>query len=262
MLSVPPSMPSLHAEHGFTMMEALVAMVTGLVLATASFALLQLVTEQSTRATDFVQASQLGRTAMTHIVDELSSGCVAENSIPIQEASTSEKLVFVAAYSEKSEVKPSEVQEHEIYWKEGSSGGHPEGLYDAKRVASKQNGTEWEWAGEFSKPGVLIDADLAREKNSKGQPEIFTYYEYAPKVNAEKSTEGLNALQLVELSEHQELKGTAAKVASVEVKFKSLPADKSEKVGRDVKLSNQVTFAFSAGFTEPNVIDSGACQNQ
>lgn len=261
MLSMPPSMPSLHAEHGFTMMEALVAMVTGLVLATASFALLQLVTEQSTRATDFVQASQLGRTAMTHIVDELSSGCVAENAIPIQEASTSEKLVFVAAYSEKSEVKPSEVQEHEIYWKEGSSGGHPEGLYDAKRVASKQNGTEWEWAGEFSKPGVLIDADLAREKNSKGQPEIFTYFKYG-KAAASSSTKGLSALESVELSEHQELLGKATSVASVEVKFKSLPADKSEKVGRDVKLTNEVTFAFSAGFTEPNVIDSGACQNQ
>jgi hypothetical protein len=261
MLSVPPSMPSLHAEHGFTMMEALVAMVTGLVLATASFALLQLVTEQSTRATDFVQASQLGRTAMTHIVDELSSGCVAENAIPIQEASTSEKLVFAAAYSEKSEVKPSEVQEHEIYWKEGSSGGHPEGLYDAKRVASKQNGTEWEWAGEFSKPGVLIDADLAREKNAKGQPEIFKYFKYS-KAASSSSSKGLSALEEVELSEHQELLGKAASVASVEVKFKSLPADKSEKVGRDVKLSNQVTFAFSAGFTEPNVIDSGACQNQ
>jgi Prokaryotic N-terminal methylation motif len=254
-------MKSLNAEHGFTLMEAMVAMVTGLVLTTASFLLLQLVTEQSSRATDFVQASQLGRTAMTHVVDELSSACVVENATPIQEGSTSERLIFVAAYSEKAEVKPSEVQEHEIYWKEGSSGGHPEGLYDAKRLASKQNGTEWEWAGEFSKPGVLIDADLAREK-PEGKPELFRYFEFGKTVSSPSATTGLSALKPISLSEHQELLSKAASVASVEVKFRSLPADKSEKVGRDVALSNQVTFAFSAGFTEPTVTSSGACQNQ
>ncbi len=262
MLGRGPSLPRLSSEHGFTLIEMMVAMVSGVVLATASWALLQLATEQAARASDFVQASQIGRTAMTHVVDEVSSGCLTENAAPVQEGSTSEKLIFVAAYSKRAEVQPNEVQEHKIYWKEAKAGGTP-GLYDEKRVASKRlNETEWEFSEKYSEPGVLIDTNVAREKNKKGEYEIFRYSKYGKEASS-SSTNGLSALEAIELKEHQELsKGEASHIASMEIKFRSLPADNSEKRGRDVSLNSQVTFAFSAGFTEPTDTSTGACQNQ
>ncbi len=259
MLGRGPSTPRLNSEQGFTLIEMMVAMVSGVVLATASWGLLQLATEQASRASDFVQASQIGRTAMTHLVDEVSSGCVTENAAPVQEGSTSEKLIFVAAYSKRSEVQPNEVQEHKIYWKTGAKPG----LYDEKRIASKRlNETEWEFSEKYSEPGVLIDTNVAREKNKSGEYEIFKYFDYGKNVTS-SSEGGLSALEPITLKEHQELsKGEASHIASMEIKFRSLPADNSEKRGRDVSLNSEVTFAFSAGFTEPTDTSTGACQNQ
>jgi len=256
MLAVPPPLHDLSSEHGFSLLELLVAMVAGMVLTFATFSLLELATNQTSRATDYVQASQLGRTAMNHIVDQLNSTCVAENSAPVLGTSTSEALFFVTAFSKKTEIQPSEVQEHEIYWKKTS--GEIGSLYDEKWIAeSKKNATEWTFKTKAAST-VLIDPDIVRYTNPKtGAREIFQYFKYEKEV---KSGE-ISSLQEIQLKS-PELGSEASHVAAVTVNFRSLPADKNEKLGRYVDLSSQVTFAFSAGFTEPTVVSTGACQNQ
>jgi prepilin-type N-terminal cleavage/methylation domain-containing protein len=257
----PPFTQAIRSDDGFTLIELLVAMIAGLVVTTAAFGLLQIATEQTSRATDYVQASQLGRTAMSHVVDELNSACLAENATPVGEESGREELYFVTAFSGKTEIQPSEVQEHRIYWKE-AKGAEPGGLYDAEAPAESKKG-ENEWVFKtLPKPGVLIDADAVHAKNAKGENEPFFKYEKYKEVNENGET-GLIALKEIELKGTAKLGSTAAKeVASVIITFRSLPVDKNEKVGRYLELSNQVTFAFSAGFTEPQVTNTGACQNQ
>ena len=61
---------------GVTLIEALVALTTGTVLMLALFAILDFSTTQTSRTTDLVQATQLGRNARSHIIDELRSACV------------------------------------------------------------------------------------------------------------------------------------------------------------------------------------------
>jgi len=260
MLSIPPTAPKLASEDGFTLIEMMVALVTGLVVTGAAFLLLQVTSEQTSRARDYVQASQLGRSAMTSIIDDLNSACVSENTVPVGSKSTTESVVFVTAFSKKTEVQPSEVQQHTIYWEKKA--GETGTIFDTKALGeSKTEAGEWVFKAA-AKP-VAIDANTQRVKNAtSGEKEIFRYYKYAETTNEGGGEEGLSALTPIALKSGQRLEGEAKNVAAVMVSFRSLPSDNSEKIGRDVDLSDQAIFAFSAGFTEPTVTTTGACQNQ
>ena len=97
---------------GFTLIETLVAILTGIVVTAALFAILEVSLHQSARAADVVQASQLGRATMTRMVDELRSSCLATEFTPIQEKSSNTELYFRNSYSEKA--VPTSASEHKI----------------------------------------------------------------------------------------------------------------------------------------------------
>ncbi len=258
MLALFRAIAGLRSEHGFTLIETLVAMVTGLIISLAAFTLLQVATDASSRASDFVQASQLGRTAMSHIVDELNSACVAEKATPILEKSGPYEVYFITGFSEKTEIQPSEIQRHEVYWKASAANPEIGSLYDAKAVGIRETSKDaWEF-GALSSPGVLLDADIEKPRPAGKPSPIFKYYEFG-KETTESATSGLSAVKEITYSGALG-KVEAEKVASMTIDFRSLPTDNSEKPGRDLELNDEVTFAFSAGFTEPTITSSGACQ--
>jgi type II secretory pathway pseudopilin PulG len=249
----------LQAEDGFTLIELLVAMVTSLVVCFAAFTLLQVASDQSARATDYLQASQLGRTAMSHIVDALNSACVSEGTAPIQETSSGEKLVFVTGFSKKAEIKPSEVQHNEIKWE--AITGKVGKLVDVRSYAEKEIGTdtgEYQWAKATT---VELDPAVDKPVNAKGEAlPIFKYYKYGSEASSTSETGVTSLTEIPQKSSTEELKAEAKKVAGTTISFRSLPVDRSEKVGRDLDLSDQVTFAFSAGFIETSLTSSKACE--
>jgi Tfp pilus assembly protein PilW len=251
MLALPsPLHRRLRTEHGFSLIETLIAMVTGLIVTAVAFALLRVSLEQTQRASDYVQASQLGRTAMTSIVDELDSACLRSGFAPVQEKSTPEKLMFYDAFSKEAEIPNSQIQYHEIEWKQepGKTTGT---LTDAKGIVTGTSGTKY----IHSTP---TETQIGTHIGKNGSEPIFQYYEYGTEAT-ETAEAGVSPLKLMKL-EGSELKSTQAlKVAAVQVSFRAFPTDGKEAADRSLDLRSQVTFAFSAPIAEPTITDE-PCQ--
>jgi Tfp pilus assembly protein PilW len=252
MLALPsPLHRRLRTENGFSLIETLIAMVTGLLITAAAFALLRVSLEQTQRASDYVQANQLGNTAMTSIVDELDSACLKPGFAPVLEKSTPEKLIFRDAFSKEAEIPNSQIQKHAIVWsKEGTSATGT--LTDAKSIVTGTSGSEY----TYSTPP--IETRIGTHIGKNGSEPIFQYYEYGTEAT-ETAEAGVSPLKLMKL-EGSELKSTQApKVAAVQVSFRAFPTDGKEAADRSIELRSQVTFAFSAPIAEPTITDE-PCQ--
>lgn len=253
-------------SRGFTLIETLVAMLTGIVVTAALFAILEVSMHQSARAADVVQASQLGRATMTRMVDELRSSCLATEFVPIQEKSSNTELYFRNSYSEKA--IPTSASEHKIVWNEAtgvltdftypSTGGtYPSFTYSS--TASPSTGTQ---IGER-----IYAQGTTSVKNKEGKAEtiptpIFRYYKYATKAgNAEEDTNlPVGTLTPIELGSKEELKTKAAEVAAVQINIRAGATDGLYTTkGGVADFSNQVTLAFSAPNPE-KTIEDGPCE--
>jgi prepilin-type N-terminal cleavage/methylation domain-containing protein len=118
----------LRGEHGFTLIESLVAMAAGLVVAAGMLAVLQVSLNQNQRITDQLQANRAGRTALTYVLDQLHSSCTGSGSTAIQAPATTPtsplagtgaaNLWFISAYSSSSSQNAAiqSVALHDINW--------------------------------------------------------------------------------------------------------------------------------------------------
>jgi len=250
---------SLRGARAFTLVETLVAMLTGIVVTGALFAILEVSLHQTARANDVVQASQLGRAAMTHVVDELRSACISSEFTPVQASSNSTKLVFRNAYSEKA--VPTSATEHKIVWlKEGGS----EKAGSLTDFSYPSNGGSWPTftysTTESPVGGTVVAEHISESTNAKGENvPIFQYYKYATVAGSVES--GVPVGTLTRIEPGKELGATAAEeVAAVQISFRAgavSPLYKSH--GSVADFSNQVTFAFSAPNPEAKIED-GPCQ--
>jgi hypothetical protein len=239
---------------GFTLMETLVAMITGVAVTGALFAILEVSMNQSTRLSDVAQATQQGRTAMTHIVDELHSTCLSSAFTPVQEKSNATELIFTNAYSESSEIT-SERQD-KIVWSKATGT-----LTDNTYVSNGGSWPTFTFPAEPTSSTRIGEHISEAEVESGGKVEtlpIFRYYAYSTKSSttptAPSTTLNESSPLTVPLS-----KTEAPKAASVVVSFKAAPNDAKATLGRGVNLTSQVTFAFSAPSSEAP-IEAAPCE--
>jgi Tfp pilus assembly protein PilW len=248
-------------QAGFTLIETLVAILTGIVVTGALFAILEVSLHQSSRINDRVQADQLGRTAMTHIVDELHTACISPGFGPIQEKSSENTLTFINAYSKEAEIgsksKETEVYEHKIEWtgSKTSPGNLVEYTYASSGGAwptftfpSSSNPTS------VTRIGENISLSEVENGGTKETPPIFQYYKYGT-ASTSSSTTPLGTLTAVSPGTGLS-KENAENISSVLISFKAGSTDGSTALNRSVDLSNQVTFAFSAPSSETPIQDS------
>ncbi len=247
MLSALPFRRIARDTRGFTLMETLVAMITGVVVTGALFAILEVSMTQSTRLSDVAQATQLGRTAMTRIVDELHSTCINAAFTPIQAGSNENELIFQSAYSEQAEIPSGRMDK--IVWNKATGT-----LTDNVYLSSGGSWPTFKFENPPSQVRIAEHISEAESETKKGEPvPIFRYYAYATK----SSTTPTAASSTLE--EGKPLKGTletkqAATVASVAVAFKAAPNDGKAELGRGVSLSSQTTFAFEAPSSEAPIV--------
>jgi hypothetical protein len=85
----------MKSERGITVVELLVAIVAGMAVLLGSFTVLNGTLRGSARITQRIDATQRARPALTHILDELHSACVASSVPPILAGSTGSSMTFL-----------------------------------------------------------------------------------------------------------------------------------------------------------------------
>lgn len=248
-----------HAD-GFTLMEALVAMVAGIVVTSALFAILDVSLHQSARLEDKVQANQLGRTTMNAIIDELHSACISPEFTPVQSGSTGTELRFINAYGKEAVIP--EAQLHEIRWEEETT-KKAEKTGTLTDSVYKNSGGTWPtftFTDATLTRKVKIASNVAQITSSGKTVPIFQYYSYAPGSEGGATTP-LSTLEKEPLKVGSEglTESQAASTASVLVSFNAYPTDGNAALNRTAEFKNQVTFAFSAPPSETPIEDS-PCQ--
>lgn len=247
-------------EHGLTLMETLVAMIAGLAVTGALFGILEVSLHQTSRIEDKVQADQLGRITMTKIVDELHSACISPEFRPIREKSSGTELRFVDAVGKEAVLKNGVL--HKIVWAEESSKLKTGTLTD---YSYQSTGGEWPtFTFNESTPTstVQIATNISKYEGNAATP-IFQYFPYATASSGEtSSTQPLSTISTTALTGNSkgELSSTEAETAaSVLISFNAAPVDGYEALHRDMPVSNQVVFAFSAPPSE-TPIEAAPCQ--
>lgn len=252
----------LRDSRGFTLVEVLVALVTGMAVSMALFAILEVSSHQTTRISEVAQATAVSRSAMTHIVDELHSACLSNGFTPVKTGSGPNKLVFVNGYfpeeNVKKEAEYSFVRKDVIEYSSGAKT-----LTDTTyKATGEESSGEYPWK-ESSK--VTLGEKIEQVEPTKENP-IFKYYEY----NTSSSTgtsEAASTLKAMTGEPESEIKeaATAKKVAAVAVTFRTLPYKKEQKLTTASESNTPVaaytmnTFAFSAPNSE-STIEAGPCE--
>ncbi len=246
-------------------------MISGMVVVLALVAVLAVATRQETHLTNVAQATQLGRLAMTKVVDELHSACIAPGFTPIQTNSTGAELRFVNSYGQAAVISKTEVNEHRIVWNKEA-----ETLTDFTYPASKEEVWPVFKYSETATPtkGVLIASHVTQLESEGNKLPIFQYYSYDLESNIEEptyknETVGLNTLNPTPIVKGLSEKLTetqAATAAALLISFNtgssatasSLSNTLGKTVSKDVGdgQQTQVTLSFSVPITEAEKADT------
>jgi type II secretory pathway pseudopilin PulG len=205
----PPSPLTPSGEQGFSLIELLVAMLASIVVVIALYTIINFTLNQEVRTNEIVQADQVGRTAMSGIVEELHSSCTGV--APIQKPSSEPTLPltksgplsmwFISAYgdTESGAATLPEVTEHDILWTSNETSNTSKQLGTLTDYAFKSEGEYPAWkfpslkTSNAAKVTILAKDVIPNEINSVST--IFQYYKYE---NGALVTDNLSTAEEVE----------------------------------------------------------------
>jgi len=237
MLMIRPSTASetLQREHGFTLVETLVAISLGVLVILATFSVLDISLSQSARIADRVDADQRSRLAMEKIMTELHSSCVVAKVQPIEPESTGTKIRFVSHTG--SEAYFSGMTLHEI----SLTGGKLVDTTYPSTSESKEEEAEWTFSKVPSSAVTLLTG-----VTQTGATPIFQYFKYE---GSSLSTTPLST------SGSGLSKTDAEHTAEVTVNFTTAPSGGNTAADRQVELSDTAVLrldpASASGTNEP-----------
>jgi len=221
-------------ESGFTLIELLVTIFAGIVIVMATFTILDLSIHQQVSASDRVEATQRGRSAMEALMQELNSGCVWASTPTVQANSDNTTVWFLSQFS--SAAVPTPIL-HEVTVTGGSVvSGTVVGasLSDTSYALTNTNTLPQNWttsAFNTTPSGTKILATNVSYPSATG---VFQYYQY---VNGSINADSAHLVAAPVTS------ATNANVAEVTVAFAVGPSDGSTVSNRIVNLSDAAVFA-------------------
>jgi prepilin-type N-terminal cleavage/methylation domain-containing protein len=251
-------------ERGFTLIEVLVAMVSGLVVTFALFTILEVALHQTSRITDSVQAQQLGNSAITRVMDALHSACLSEKFRPLQAGSSSTKLIFISGYGSGYDQGPEgvvkatgayPVYENEV---ELATNGN---LYMTSHPA--ESGQSWPSFTKFTSATKVLLAQYVTEHTQPAEGTyaqekyVFRYFTYKPSGTTSfgATEKGVSTLEEIRPLTGALSAAEAEKVAAVQVTFTTAPSDDNTKLFRAAEFNDQAIFAFGAPASESTNTD-------
>ena len=156
---------TLRDESGTTLIELMVALMTGLVILSALTMTVITTMHTTSRVTSRVEATQRARIAMTRIMQELHSSCIAPEIAPVKEGSTGNSLIFV--HQTGAAVVPTPVKSI-ITYENGQ-------LTQADYAMTGGASPDWTFATQASSSRTLL-TDVAPIPPSSS---VFSYYRYS-----------------------------------------------------------------------------------
>ncbi len=224
-----PLPSSFRGEHGFTLVEMLVTLVTGIVIVLAAFSILDVSLTQSSRISERVETDQRARLAMEKIMLELHSSCVVTGNNAVEAGSENSLIKFISQSG--SAVYFTTVTKHEIALKSGT-------LTDASYVSEPSSSGEWKFHATPTSTLTLLT-----NVSQTGATPIFQYFRY---VGGNLST----TPQSTPLNTEE-----APNTAEITVSFTTTATTGEEKSGQPVALADTAVLRYdpasAAGSNEP-----------
>jgi type II secretory pathway pseudopilin PulG len=263
-------------RRGFTLVETIVAMLTGIIVTGALFAILEFSVRQGARLSAVAQATQVSRTAMTHIVDELRSACLSSGFTPViangesAKSSTPSKMIFINGYDEKTEKEkepPAELPASGIHKDIIEYNEATKQLIDKTYVATSNTPTEtFEKYTFAANPSTTVK--LAENVEKAQEKPIFEYFGYAKsaKTGTSEAADTLEEKESLTPKASSIMTEAGAQLAaSVVVRFKAGPYEKEVRLsasgekGTFSEQASQTLFSFSAPSSE-TTIEAAPCE--
>ncbi len=267
MLSLRRRMKALSATDGFTLVELLVAMSTGLVIVAAAFGIITTAIDVTSSVTGRIDATGASRTAMQSLTGELNSGCLVPNVSPIQAStpgnispavnSDSTHLVFVSGMGDGASGTPT------LHVVSYNNGLLVDTSYAGTGGQGATNGAASTWtfsSTPIAKHTLLTQAVPMTDPNTHAQY-IFRYYSYANPSNPTPNSlngsfNGTNylatPLDATWPPTSTEYNG-APSVAMVSISWQNKPRTGWNDPGRWDTLFDTVTFRLTPAFpSTPN----------
>jgi hypothetical protein len=167
----------------FTLIEVLIAASLGIAMTTIAFSALRFVQINVTRTDTQTAIDQSARTALTNLMVELHSGCIAPKAKPIREGSKETMIKYINARNEAARTESATGEEahvkpwlHEVFYESTK-----EELIEKKWEGLTENSTTGEWTfSATAKERILAEHVQQTWENSehKAKLPVFRYYKY------------------------------------------------------------------------------------
>jgi hypothetical protein len=248
---------ALNAEHGTTLIELLVAMVSAIVVMLALVAILEFSTKQESRISESVQSNRTGRVAVAKVIDQLHSSCTGFGTHAIQGPSSAPTaplastgpldLWYISAYGSPTSGAAviTTVYEHDIHWAATGSGSAGETLgtvtdYVFENKSGTGPGTptgKWEFSAlTVANAKARVVARNVIPPAVSGANTIFQYYKFSAATG-----------EYVAIAEKIPAAATANEIGKVAISFTQAPETGTVgKGGRLVPFSDAVVLRFNS----------------